>query len=51
MKDTGSLLMTATIFGIALSNASKIIYEVCKAITEHLGLKYMRLPRTEEEMI
>ena len=43
--------MTANIFGIALSTASKIIHEVCKAITEHLGLKYMRLPRTEEEMI
>ena len=51
LKDTGSLLMTANIFGIALSTASKIIHEVCKAITEHLGLKYMRLPRTEEEMI
>ena len=33
LKDTGSLLMTANIFGIALSNASKIIHEVCKAIT------------------
>ena len=51
LKDTGSLLMTASIFGIALSTASKIIYEVCKAMTEHLGSKCIRLPKTEEEMI
>ena len=51
VKETGSLLMTANIFGIALSTASKIIHEVCKAITEHFGSKYIRLPRMEEEMI
>ena len=51
LKDTGSLLMTASIFGIALSTASKIIYEVCKAMTEHLDSKCIRLPKTEEEMI
>ena len=51
LKDTGSLLMTTSIFSIALSTASKIILEVCKAITEHLGLKYIHLHRTEEEMI
>ena len=43
--------MTANIFGIALSTASKIIHEVCKAITEHFGSKYICLPRMEEEMI
>ena len=43
--------MTVNIFDIALSTASKIIHEVCKAVTEHLGLKYIHFPRTEEEMI
>ena len=43
--------MTANIFGIALSTASKIIHEVCKAIAEYLGSKYICLPRMEEEMI
>ena len=43
--------MAVNIFGIALSTASKIIHEVCKAVTEHLGLKYVHFPRTEEEMI
>ena len=42
--------MTANVFW-ALSTASKIIYEVCKAITEHFDSKCIRLPRTEEEMI
>ena len=51
LKDTGSLVMTANIFGIALSTALKNIHEVCKAITEYLGSKYTRLPRTDEEMI
>ena len=51
LKDAGSLLTIANTFGVALSGASKIIYEVCKAVTEHLGSKYIGLPRTEEEMI
>ena len=43
--------MQPTYCGIALFTALKITREVCKAITEHLGLKYIRLPRTEEEII
>ena len=50
LKDTGSILITANVFGIEFSIASKIIHEVCKAITKHLGSTYIRLPRTEEEM-
>ena len=33
--------MAANISGMALSTASKIIHEVCKAIAEHLGSKYI----------
>ena len=40
-----------TYFGTALSTASKIIYEVCKATTEHLGSKKIRLPRKDNEII
>ena len=50
LKDTGSILITANVFGTEFSTASKIIHEVCKAITKHLGSTYIRLPRTEEEM-
>ena len=38
--------MTANVFRIDLSTASKIIHAVCKTITGHLGSKYIRLPRT-----
>ena len=50
-NSTGSLLLTVNIFGIGLSTASKITHEVCKGITERLGSKYIRLPKTEEEII
>ena len=50
LKDTGSILITANVFGTEFSTASKIIHDVCKAITKHLGSTYIRLPRTEEEM-
>lgn len=51
LKDTGSLSMTANAFGISICTVSKVIREVCSAIAYKLGLKYVRLPQTEEEMI
>lgn len=51
LKDTGSLSMTANAFGISICTVSKVIREVCSAITYKLGPKYVRLPQTEEEMI
>ena len=50
LKDMGSLSMTANSFGVARSTVSVIVGEVCKAITFHLGGKYIRLPKTEDEM-
>ena len=50
LKDMGSLGMTANVFGVAISTVSVAVYEVCQAIATHLGSKYIRLPRTEEEM-
>ena len=50
LRNTGSLLMAANVFDAALSTALKHS-EVCKAVTEHFGSKYILLPRTEEEMI
>ena len=44
LKDTGSLAMTANTFSIAVSTASVIIGEVCKAITKNLGPKYVYMP-------
>ena len=51
LKDTGSLSMTANTFGVHTSTASKIIREVCSAITHKLGPKYVKLLQTEDEMI
>ena len=50
LKDTGSLIMTANNYGVAISNASSVIYEVCLAICQNLGPQYIRLPETREEM-
>lgn len=38
---------TANAFGLSRSAVSIIIRKVCRAITVHLGPKYMRLPKTE----
>ena len=45
------LSMTANAFGVSICTVSKIIREVCSAITYRLGPKYVRLPQTEEDMI
>ena len=50
LKDTGSLTMTANMFGIHQSTTSKVIMEVCEAIVTHLVPKYITLPKTREEM-
>ncbi|XP_047135363.1 uncharacterized protein LOC124812576 [Hydra vulgaris] len=50
LKDTGSLLMTANCFGIAVNTVSSIITQVCENIVYHLGPIYISLPKTETEM-
>ena len=50
LKDTGSLIITANNFGVAINTASSVIYEVCLAICQNLGPQYIRLPKTREEM-
>ena len=50
LKDTGSLRMTANTFGIHISTASKTIHNVCKAISQFLGPKYLKLPKDKNEM-
>nr|XP_058964054.1 putative nuclease HARBI1 [Pocillopora verrucosa] len=50
LKDTGSLRMTANSFGIALNTASAVVNEVCQAISNYLGPKYLHLPEDEESM-
>ena len=42
--------MTANTFGMHISTASKIILEVCKAISQVLGPQNLRLPENESEM-
>ena len=44
LKDTGSLLMTANVFGIDVSTASKIIHEVCSLVVTDLRPEKQRFP-------
>ena len=50
VKDTGSMWMTVNTFGIHQCTVSKVVLEVCDAITKHLGPEYIHLSRTAEEM-
>lgn len=50
LKDTGSLCMTANSFGLALPTTSSVISEVCTAICNVLGKRYIHLPRNPSEM-
>lgn len=50
LSDEGRLQKTANAFGLSHQAVSKIIRKVCKAITIHLGAKYITLPFTEEEV-
>ncbi|XP_068738726.1 putative nuclease HARBI1 [Montipora capricornis] len=44
LSDEGRLRKTANAFGISRQVVSKIVRKVCKAITVHLGKKYIKLP-------
>ena len=49
MSDEGRLRKTANAFGISRPTVSVIVRQTCKAITIHLGPKYMKLPFKEPE--
>ena len=51
LSDEGRLRKTANAFGVSRQVTSKIIRKVCKAISLHLGNKYLHLPKTENEVI
>ncbi|XP_022778912.1 putative nuclease HARBI1, partial [Stylophora pistillata] len=50
LSDEGRLRMTNNAFGISRQVVSKIVGKVYKAITVHLGKKYIKFPFTEEEV-
>ena len=50
LQDTGSIWMTANTFGIHQCTVSKMIHEVCSAITSKLGPLYICLPQIISEM-
>ncbi|CAB4016605.1 Hypothetical predicted protein, partial [Paramuricea clavata] len=50
LKDTGSLIMTANAFGIAVCTVSGVVVEVSNVISKVLGPKYLHLPVDENEM-
>ena len=50
LKDTGSMWMTANTFGIHQTTVSKIVFDICDAITRKLGPRFLYMPRTEDEV-
>ena len=48
LKDTATLKMTANTFGISVPTTSKCVKNVCKAIKDHLGPKYIKIPADDE---
>lgn len=48
LKDTATLKMTANAFGISVPTISKCVKNVCKAIRDHLGPKYIKIPNEAE---
>lgn len=49
-SDEGRQCKTANAFGISRSAASVIVRRVTRAISEHMGPRYIKLPMTEEEV-
>ena len=50
LNDTGSLWITPNRFRVYQCTVSKRLPEVCKAVNEILGPKYLYLPRNTEEI-
>lgn len=50
LSDEGRLRKTANAFGLSRQVVSKIIRDVCRAMTVHLGSEYIKLPSTVAEM-
>ena len=48
LKDTGSITVTASAFGVSVPTVSKTIRSVCNAINTNLGPRYLKLPRVNE---
>lgn len=50
LADEGRMRKTANAFGLSRSCVSIVVRRVARAICEHLGPRYIRLPSTEEEV-
>ena len=50
LSDEGRFIKTANAFGVAQNTVFMIIRRLTKAISNHLAGKYIKLPRTEEEV-
>ena len=51
LSDEDRLRKTANAFGVSRQVTSEIIRKVCKAISLHLGNKYIHLSKTENEVM
>lgn len=50
LSDEGRIRKTANSFGLGRSTVSTVIRRVCKAISNHLGPQYIKLPKTVSEV-
>ena len=51
LKDTGSMTMRASTFGIHQFTLTEVIKEVCSAIVTYMVPKIIRPPNSEDEML
>ena len=50
LSDEGCIRKTANAFGLARSTVSVVIRRVCRAISNHMGPQYIKLPKTVPEV-
>ena len=43
--------MTANTFGVACNTVGSVVFDVCDAISRHMGPKYLYLPRDKQGMM
>ena len=51
LSDEGRYRKVANAFGVARATVSVVVRRVCRVITEVLGPKYIKLPKTEDEVV
>ena len=51
LKDQGSMIMTANLFGIGRCTVGQVVYEICTIITNKLGPQFIQFPTEREDVL